>query len=478
MKTRYCCRFWFVFSVALSQVHIHSYGQGIEESVRADKEGLEQGRGVQVQDQDLDPSGSAADVLRFLNGDQLHGELNLIGRNGLIWQHGHVEEPMRFGRDIVKDVELNGPFPDANFRMLTRVSLTNGDDYRGTVVEMDKERLVLETPYGGELELAAEMIRELSLSTEQARILYQGPTGRDDFVISESVNWTSKNNALYFSGSEPGEVLGLPFHEFPDLASVEFDLEWKGDSMGLLFFFWADQPKDQGERHLLMFQRDFVRFARRTKSLEEQNYGIVSLQSVQRVGKKYSVQLFLNRTKREVYLFLNGEEVKKFTSIEDEAVTGGALSFRVTSGSGPIKLSHLLVRESEGKFEAAGKKDAVTEDLVLLSNGDSLSGQVLSIQKNVLRIQTDSAELPISISRVSTIRFAQDTRTEPRQRATDVHIFFQNDERITLDLEQWEKRTLRGRSETAGGITLDTRYVSKVSFYPYDDPTVTEHDDW
>ncbi|GEM_PF-886167 len=421
--------------------------------------------------------GAVADRLTFLNGDTLHGTLKTIGEEGVTWGHTDVKDSILFGPSNVREVKLKGPFPEQELGALTRVSLTNGDDYRGKVLSMDSETLMLDTPYGGRISLASAMIQSLS-PTAESRSLYQGPNGMDDFIISQNhgnMGWEYKNNSLYYKGNT-NEMLGLPLPNFPDMASIEFDIEWRGN-LQFYMMFWAQDPKNQNECYTIMLQSHYIRCYRQSNKHGRNELGNANLNHRRHNLGKSSLRLLLNREEKEMYLFMNGEMIKKWTDQFDGKVSGDAFAFRAL-GNSPMKLNNMVIREWDGKIETERQGEAGANDMLLLTNGDTFSGKVIGIQDNVLRFETDFAELPIPINRVNTLTFAQATRAEPRRRATDVRVYFPNEERITLSLQRWAEGNMTGRSETTGDVALESRFVSRVVMNPYDERNKDQEDEW
>jgi len=476
MKTRcvYGCVLASLWSLLPAQIQLQ--GLVVEEPITTPIAGDTVVEAPEGNDHGQKKPGADADMMTFLNADVLQGDLQTIGDEGVTWSHPDVKDPILFASSNVREVKLKGPFPGQDLGALTRVSLTNGDDYRGKILSMDEKSLLLETPYGGRISLASAMIESFSPSAE-SRSLYQGPNGMDDYIISQNhgqSGWEYKKNALYYKGNT-NEMLGLPLKDFPDMASIEFEMEWRGN-LQFYMMFWAQDAKNQNENYTIMLQSHYIRCYRQSNQHGRNELGNANLNNMRGLGKS-EVRLLLNRSEKEIYLFMNGEMVKKWTDQFDGDITGNAFAFRAL-GNSPMKLQNMLIREWDGKLDDGGRGEAGEQDILLLTNGDSFSGKALSIEENVLRFQTDFAELPIPINRVNTLSFAQTTRAEPRRRATDVRVFFPNEERITLSLQRWEEGKLTGSSETTGDVALENRFVSRVVMNPYDERNVASEDDW
>lgn len=421
--------------------------------------------------------GRTSDQLSFLNGDALSGEMvSAEADEGLSWTHPHVKEPIRFAWAPLGEVKLKGPFPVGELEGLARVRISNGDEYRGRILSMDGETLRLETPYAGEVSLAVPMIVSLEPRATSAGI-YRGPNDLEEWTASRSgehTGWALRKNALYYEGNS-NETLGRRFEDLPDRAEIAFDLAWRGN---LRFYvnLWAEDTKNNNESYSVMLQNGYVRCYRHSNDHGRQDLGNAQVQSLSRLSEA-RVRLLLNREAKELTLIINGELVKRWKDHFDGEIAGDALQFRA-SGNTPVKIEHLVVRKWDGNFGEEEGPNAEDVDLLILGNGDLFSGEVLGIANEILRFKTDFAELPIPLDRIAEVDLAMADRAEPRRRAGDVRVVFPTEERVTLELASWKEGRLRGRSETTGEVTLQTRFVSRLTLNPYEERGESDDEAW
>ncbi|MGA0368544.1 MAG: hypothetical protein ACO3N7_03740, partial [Kiritimatiellia bacterium] len=106
-------------------------------------------------------SGPEHDVLQFLNGDRLSGELiGIDAEEGLRWKHPDAEEELSFRLDNLKNLTFrDSGEAEEELLSLPRIELTNGDQYRGRILAMDAETLTLESPLGGRMNIQSTMVR-------------------------------------------------------------------------------------------------------------------------------------------------------------------------------------------------------------------------------------------------------------------------------------------------------------------------------
>lgn len=423
------------------------------------------------------PPAPVSETLTFLNGDFLTGELiSADAAGGVTWRHPHAKDPIRFGLEALQEVALKGPFPTRELEGLSRVRLSNGDEYRGRILSMDRETLRLESPYAGEISLAVPMIVSLQPRATASGI-YEGPNNREEWTSSrggKNTQWKFLKNALYYDGSS-NESLGREIEDLPDQAEIAFDLAWRGN-VQFYVMLWADDPKKVKDHYQIMLQHGYVRCYRHSNDHGRNDLGNTQFRSLRSLADA-RVRLLLNREAKEITLLINGELVKKWTDHFDGEISGDSLVFR-SQGNTPMKIENLVVRQWDGSLDEENGKSAGERDLLVLGNGDLFSGQVVDIVNEVMRFKTDFAELPVPLDRIAALELAMEERAEPRRRAEDVQLVFPTEERITLALNSWKNGRFQGRSETTGDINLETRFVSQLILNPYDERRDSDDEAW
>lgn len=414
------------------------------------------------------------DRLHFLNGDRLSGDLLRIDtETGLVWRHPDAAEPVSFGLDNLKRVEFRRDAGGAPLAQLTRVTLTNGDQYRGTILRMDASTLLLDTPYAGDVTVRAAMIESIRPDSESLAV-YEGPNSLEEWVVHDKGNggWTYKNQALY--ADKHNQIVGLDFETFPDLASVEFDLAWRGNPQ-LNLHFWSETVKKPGqETYTLMIQNSYVRLYRNSNKRGRDDLGNTNVNQLRNLGDA-RVKLLLNREAKEILMFLNGEMVKSWKDPVKGDVDDDAFLLQ-SSGNSPMKISNIRIGAWNGKLENGTEESNERQDLLRLNNGDKFSGTLAEIEAGVFRFQTDFASFDIPVDRVDEIRFGNATRETPRLRERDALFYFTTGEHVTLDLASLENGSLSGSSEAVGTISVRADFLREMTLNPYDERREDEED--
>ena len=129
----------------------------------------------------------SSDLLRFANGDQLHGRFQGIKEGPrAIWQRDDLNGPVDFKLDQVRHVVLRGGRPAKSLETLSHVALVNGDRLPGTITHLDESALGLETPYAGPLRIPREQVAMFAPSPLGGRIHYHGPFVADEWTMAHA----------------------------------------------------------------------------------------------------------------------------------------------------------------------------------------------------------------------------------------------------------------------------------------------------
>ena len=114
-----------------------------------------------------------ADLLRFTNGDQLHGSFLGI-KDGLraIWQRDDVAAPVDFKTTRIRHIVLHGGRPLKPLGSLSHVGLVNGDRMPGTITAIDDDSVTLDTSYAGILHIPRKQVAMLAPNPLGGRVYY------------------------------------------------------------------------------------------------------------------------------------------------------------------------------------------------------------------------------------------------------------------------------------------------------------------
>ena len=144
--------------------------------------------GVQNASADLDlpeSDASGTDIIRFTNGDLLHGKFVRFGKR-VIWSRPDLDREIDFKVLNVSQIVFDGGRSKQNSPIQSFVTLINGDQIPGEIISLDHEKLVLKSPFTSELKIPRNTIVSLTTNPFDGKLNYAGPFTSDGWVMMES----------------------------------------------------------------------------------------------------------------------------------------------------------------------------------------------------------------------------------------------------------------------------------------------------
>ncbi len=418
-----------------------------------------------------------SDILKFRNGDILHGVMADVGpETGIEWRHPDVKDLIRFGLVNVADVTLQpriSRLQRASHRIV--VELTNGDRLLGDIEKSDEKVLVLKTWYAGELSIKRQMVQRITPVGARAEMVYVGPTSLEGWTVGGNPGaWIYKKGALYSAnyGSIGRDV------KLPDLATLDFDITWRGQ-FSLQASIYTEDLRQMRGGYMLQFNSGCVYLQRGQPDSGYNSLGS-SVEVPELLNKSRShITVKINKPRKTVTLFVNGRMVQQWTDPGDFAGRGTGLMFSA-QGRNQSRVSNIRVAEWDGKLDSDSASPVATaEDLIMLTNGDKVSGTLESVVNGEIAFSTSYAPLKIPLDRVLSIVMSNQKSEKPRRQASDVRAYFDETNRLTLALEKIDEKTVGGTSENCGKINAGLEAFSRIQFNIYQPliETATD-DDW
>ncbi len=415
------------------------------------------------------------DLLRFTNGDQLHGTFRGIREDrSVIWQRDDVEKPVDFKPDQVRHVVLRGGRPVRSLVDVAHVAMVNGDRIPGKILEMDDRTLTLETGFAGVLKLPRDQVAMFSPNPMGGRLRYHGPFNADDWKMAHAAfpdgfpevkpdaktldaadseqpgRWEFSGSGWFWKNKGYGTAI-IRENALPDRAILRFDLAWR-NRLSVAIGFHADLAKspnkeeenDNAQRRPLgfvpgdsgilpkVFGNSYVlqifsmqTILYRTSVADD---GMPSVERVQingngpRLGDtgKVTVEIRSNRDTGVITLFMDGDFVARW----DESVGGSydparfagkgdAFGFVVQTEDSPVKISDVMVAEWNGMPDSARSMQTDDQDIALLTNGtDRFSGKVEGFHEGKIQLDGKYGRFSFDLDDVAEIRFARKSLAE------------------------------------------------------------------
>jgi len=479
-------------------------------------------------------SAEKQDLLRFKNGDQLHGTFQGISKgSSVIWERDDVNGGVNFKTSDLRQIVLQGGRPDKALGNLSHIGTTNGDRIPGRVRELDGNRLILETEFGGVLEIPKERVGLIAPSPLGGRILYYGPFHESEWLMidnkhpdglpvskieneeaedkvgegKEVPRWNFSGSAWYWQNDQAGTGL-VRKSGMPDRSILQFQLAWKNRlSLAIGFHSNFEQPaagEDQdapvnppghpnslpgvfGESYVLHLYSNYVVLYRtyfdedgkpRLDRVRTNNSGVRLADS-----GTAKIELRCNRKSGEIVLFVDDEFVVQWSEPTDDldpsggyAGKGDGFGFVVQSESSPVRVSEVIVAEWNGMPDAARSLQIDDADIVLLANGtDRFSGKVTSISDGKLSLEGRYGNFTFPMDEVAEIRFAKDSLEKKEELASDsIKVRFYPLGRISGQPLSGDSKRMQLLNGAAGEINLNLESAVMLEFQS----TESYLDDW
>ncbi|MDA1005824.1 MAG: hypothetical protein O3A87_04990 [Verrucomicrobia bacterium] len=126
------------------------------------------------------------DLLRFNNGDALHGRfLGMDDGNNLTWTGSSIKTPIILQSPTLRRLALNGGRAAKALSHPQFIELVNGDRIPGSVVTLEENTFTIDTPMGKTLTLDRKFVRSISPNPFGGVLAYMGPFSKDDWSVIE-----------------------------------------------------------------------------------------------------------------------------------------------------------------------------------------------------------------------------------------------------------------------------------------------------
>ncbi len=407
------------------------------------------------------------DLLRFTNGDQLHGRFQGVTAGAeIVWQREDLTSHVEFRSDQLRHLVFNGGKSSKSLASYSHIACVNGDRLPGDIREIDEKWVRLETPYAGELKLPRSQVAMIAPNPLGGRIYYHGPFVEDEWKMAHASfpeglpaqpakqteeeqdensveRWIFSGSAWYWPHQSTGTAL---IHKagMPDRGVLKFDLAWK-NRLSLAVAFQVDfTPSKVAEEAVdkevvrprlmpgdssalpVMFGNGYVMHLFSSHIMLYRTAvngdGVASLERVQvntnnlRLGDsgKATIEIRSNRLTGQITLFINGEFAAQWSEVvldstpSTDSVNPRGFGFVVQAQNSSVRLSDIIVAEWNGMPDSARSLASDEQDIVLLANGtDRFSGTIKSLVGGKIQFQSRFGEFTFPLGDVAEVRFAK-----------------------------------------------------------------------
>ena len=424
-------------------------------------------------------------TVRFANNDVLTGTPEAIAPNTLFWKSPLLEESAFFHVDKILELSLPAGVPDKPVDHEAVVTLTNGDSIRGQLASVDDETVSLDTWYAGRLDFRRVMVTGVKIE-EKTDFIYRGPTGIDGWIQSkESPAWTYDRGA--FRANSAGGI--ARDNLLADECLISFDVAWKGDSIRTRVILFSDDAATDNPSagYELSFQRGSVHL----RNAKTQSFlGSAQSQALME-SDRVRVEIRASLKSNRIALTINDRVVEVWNDPDArKAQLGKALHF-ISGSPLPLRISNIRVAAWDGvidkmpepqpgfgmmRFGMQGIKEKPApppvaekdkEERMELANGDSLTGEVLSIQDGAIALKTPLGDVKLPVSRLRTLALEPVESERAIRRNGDVRAWFPDGSSIVFRLDGCDDGKLAGSSQNFGSAEFDLTAFNRIEFNIY-----------
>ncbi len=412
----------------------------------------------------LDPA--VGDVVRFLDGSELHGELRSIAPGqGVRWHHPGAKKEIEFLSGNISSIHFASSAPAArgtNAGALSKpacqVRLANGDVFFGGLSAMDGEGLSLSTSFAGDAKIPRAAVQSISFLPRDFAVVYDGPLTAQEWQISPPTSWSFRDGVFVSSGAG---ALSSDFN-VPGSVTLEFDVAW--DSVyALMVSVYSGQRQDSEgfNAYLFTFSASSVD-VRRQSPTTMSVLGRADLPPPAQKGK-YRFTIQCNRTDGSFAVFADHQLVKRWKDTQGFFRDGPRIFFTDMSGRTGVRLSNIRLMswqdvEPELTFSTQTNLDAVS-----LVNRDTALGTITGIEGGNLKLLLGTRALTVPLARVTRIDFSTNAAPVPAE-SQDVRAWLTGGGRVSFQLERWEKDKIAAHSALFGDFILQPQSIRELEF--------------
>jgi len=429
-------------------------------------------------------------MVRFANNDRLAGSVAQLSAELLVWKSPALCQPTAFFLKRVVDVTLPcDPLPESAGDYEATLKLTNGDTVCGLLAEVTQQAVVLDTWFAGRISFNRVMVAGVKIAAKSA-FVYRGPTSLQGWQQDpDQPAWSYRRAALI--SHAPGRI--TRDQVLPDACTITFDVAWKGDSLGLNVFAFSNDaaadaqpnaPADSRSGYEISFQRGNISL----RSCGIQNFLGNTNAQVLMENDCAHIEIQTSSKAGTICVLVNDRVIETWTDPDVAKGRFGHGLQLVALNSSPVRISGIGVAPWDGVIErtpeprpgmlrqlgipGSGEEPKPAppprEGRMELANGDSLSGEVLSIAKGAIAVKTPLGVIQVPVARLRTVTLPVTDLERCKRRNGDIRAWFANGSSIVFQLDAVQGDTLLGSSQNFGSAAFKLAAFSRIEFNIHD----------
>ncbi|MBL62964.1 MAG: hypothetical protein CMI30_06090 [Opitutae bacterium] len=410
------------------------------------------------------------DRLEFFDGSMLRGELmGLQARKNLSWQHPASTGPASFQYAAIASISFEGrPLPEnkpSNLKgMRCLLHFRNGDSCYGTLVNMNRDSIDLDTSFAGQVKASRKKIESLLALPESHQTLYDLSQGLKNWKLPNGNAWKLERGELL---SVSTGSIGRKFPRKENVA-LDFEVHWNRT-----FYFnvriFAENPESSSYTNAaynLSFSSNRITLtASKTKSGRVVRETIGSATLNQFHQKKNARILFTANRKKKIFsIWVDGVRVERWQDPDtsDASRKGDAILLYNQGGSSQIRIPKLSITGWDGDFEPVSTKSSnANETSVTFVNGDTTKAELDSIQEGKISIRSNVGNFEVPLDRIRRISFANDENADSGI-TTDHAWLARGTGNLSLSIKSLAEGKFTAVSPVFGELVIDQEWLRRI----------------
>ncbi len=413
------------------------------------------------------------DLLRFTNGDRLHGKFSGFNSpDEILWKRDDLAKAVSFKTQNLRQLILQGGESEAAAESISYIELINGDQIPGKVTAIDADSVTITSETSGTLKIPRKAVSLIAPNPLGGPVSYHGPFTPDGWEMihpkhpqglpaekptdkpkgdksEQPGRWQFSGSAWYWKDSRMGTALARQ-NCMPEHSILRFKLAWKNE-LRLAIALHADSalindgdkdgdppqaaalsPHDSmmyphlfGNSLILQLNSNYIVLYRSTvdgeKGPEVKRINVNSNRI--RLGENSNavVEVRSNREKGNLSLYIDDAFVMQWAGIdpleEDEKKSiaeGSDLGFLSQANDSQLKISEIVIAEWNGMPDSARSLGVDHRDIAMMVNGlDRYAGEIIGMtDDNLMQLKGKYGAFKLPINEISEIRFAKNQLAE------------------------------------------------------------------
>lgn len=420
-------------------------------------------------------------IMRFHNEDELSGKLKSLGDQSLVWESDLLAEPATFDLQHVLNLTLEAQNLSPESSHVAILTLKNGDEIHGQLEDITDEHIGIKTWHAGPMQFRRTMVSSVRIEGGGS-LHYRGPTGIDDWMMIPEDCWEYRRQS--FISSKAGSIARDQL--LPEECSISFTIERKSDQFDLKLMIFSDDIKSSRPQsgYELSFQRSsiYLRSGKTRNFLGSDHSRELSQ------NDKVRIEVRASQKTGKVVLLINGKVTEVWSDPGvGQNVFGDGLHF-IAGSNQKIRISQIEIgpwdgsvdhlpqprglRGRPGVIRPKPEPDEDEQDAqgrMKLANGDSLQGEVSSIEEGLITLDTALGEIKLPVERLRSLNLKGLGTERAKRERGDIRAYFADGSTLVFRLEEVTKERLVGSSQNFGSASFMLSAINRIEFDIYNE---------